>query len=39
MVTTVSLVLTTSLTAIPGCTNASQPLASACTESNPLIIS
>ena len=39
IVTTVLLVLTTSLTAKPACTTASQPLPSACAESSPLIMS
>ena len=38
IVTTVLLVLTTSLTAIPVCTTASQPLASAWAESSPLMM-
>ena len=38
IVTTVLLVLTTSLTAIPVCTIASQPLASAWAESSPLMM-
>ena len=38
IVTTVLLVLTTSLTARPACTTASQPFASACAESSPLMM-